>query len=66
IGDSILLDTSSSFVMNQTNHIVVALGLQNTIIVNTNDALFVADMKKSQDVKRVIKELEERKLRSLL
>jgi len=52
--------------MNQTNHIVVALGLQNTIIVNTNDALFVADMKKSQDVKRVIKELEERKLRSLL
>lgn len=66
LGDGLLLETTRSFIFNQTQQMVVALGLQEMIIVNTGDALFVAHLRQSQDVKKVIKELEERGIRSLL
>jgi len=64
-GKSVLLDTASSFIFNQSSQLVVGLGLKNIVIVNTDDALLVADIKRSQDIKKVIEELKTKGLTSI-
>jgi len=65
-GETILLDTASSFVFNQSNQVIVGLGLEDIVIVGTGDAVLVANLKKSQDVRTVIEQLRNRGLDSLL
>ena len=65
-GESMLLDTTGSLIFNETPQLVVALGLEETVIVNTADALLVANIKKSQDIKKVIEELTSSGQKSLL
>ena len=65
-GSSMLLDTTGSLVFNETTQMVVGLGLEKTVIVNTADALLVANIKKSQDIKKVIEELKSCGKKSLL
>jgi mannose-1-phosphate guanylyltransferase len=65
-GTSILIDSSSSFVFNQSEHLIVGLGLEGMVIVGTGDAVLVADLKKSQDVRKVIEEIKAGGLDSLL
>jgi mannose-1-phosphate guanylyltransferase len=65
-GQSILIDTASSFVFNQSTQLIVGLGLEDIVIVGTGDALLVADLKKSQDVRKVIEQIKAEGLDSLL
>jgi len=65
-GKNILIDTTSSFVFNQSNQLIVGLGLEGIVIIGTGDALLVADLKKSQDVRKVIEQLKARGLDFLL
>lgn len=65
-GKGILFDTGSCFVFNQAEQMVVGVGLEDLVIVNTDDAILVADMKKSQDIKKIIEEMEKRGLNSIL
>lgn len=65
-GDHILIDSVSSFVFNQSNQVIVGLGLKDIVIVGTGDAVLVANLKKSQDVRAVIEQLKNRGLDSLL
>ena len=64
-GKGMLFDTDTCFVFNAAPKMVVGLGLEGHVIVNTDDVLLVADMKKSQDIKKIIEEMEKRGLKSI-
>lgn len=56
-GDVLLSDTSDSLV-HASNRLVGAVGVNNLVIVETADAVLVADRSKSQDVKHIVAQLE--------
>lgn len=57
-GDVILKDTRNSLV-KADNRLVVVTGLDNIVVVETPDTVFVSDLKKSKDVKNIVTELKE-------
>jgi mannose-1-phosphate guanylyltransferase len=65
-GNVLLVDAQSSFVFNQTDKMVVGLGIKDLLIVDTPDVVLVGDIKKSQDIKKIIETLKERGLDTIL
>jgi mannose-1-phosphate guanylyltransferase len=59
-GHGLLLDTSGTFIYSRTDRLVATLGLENALIVDTPDALLVADLRRSQDVRRLVEDLRNR------
>ena len=59
-GDVILKDSQNTFV-HATNRLVAAVGLQDIVIVETADAVLVAEKSQDQHVKKIIQELEFKK-----
>ena len=59
-GDTLLTNTKNSLVHASTR-LVSAVGVENLIIVETADAVLVADRKNSQDVKNIVAQLEAQK-----
>jgi mannose-1-phosphate guanylyltransferase/mannose-6-phosphate isomerase len=59
-GDTLLTNTNNSLVY-AGSRLVSAIGVKNLIIVETADAVLVADRKNSQDVKKIIGQLESQK-----
>jgi mannose-1-phosphate guanylyltransferase len=64
---------SGSFALNATNNYVHApgkfvalVGVSNLVIVETDDALLVTTLDQSQDVGKVVKHLDEKKLHELV
>lgn len=57
-GDVLSIDTKDSFVRSD-DKLVVAIGLDNVVVVNTKDAVLVADKDKVQEVKQVVARLNE-------
>jgi mannose-1-phosphate guanylyltransferase/mannose-6-phosphate isomerase len=56
-GDTLLSNTSNSLV-HASSRLVSAVGVENLIIIETADAVLVADRKNSQDVKHIVNQLE--------
>lgn len=56
-GESVVLDCDASLILSKGRRKVAALGLRNVLIVDTEDAVLVADLERSQDVKKIISEL---------
>ena len=56
-GDTLLSDTKNSLV-HASSRLVSAVGLENIVIIETADAVLVADRSKSQDVKNIVTQLE--------
>jgi mannose-1-phosphate guanylyltransferase/mannose-6-phosphate isomerase len=56
-GDTLLTNTKNSLVF-ASSRLVSAVGVENLIIVETADAVLVADRKNSQDVKHIVSQLE--------
>ncbi len=56
-GDVILEDVNNSLVHSE-DMLVTAIGLTDTMVVETGDALLVAPLSRSQDVKKVVKQLK--------
>jgi len=56
-GDTLLIDTKNSLA-HSSNRLICALGVENLIIVETADALLVADRSHTQDVKHIVDQLE--------
>jgi len=54
----VLLSNSTNSLVHASSRLVSAVGLDNVIVVETADAILVADRSKSQDVKRIVKKLE--------
>jgi mannose-1-phosphate guanylyltransferase/mannose-6-phosphate isomerase len=59
-GDALLANTKNSLV-HASSRLVSAVGVENLIIVETADAVLVADRKNSQDVKSIVNILEQQK-----
>ncbi|WP_324722708.1 mannose-1-phosphate guanylyltransferase/mannose-6-phosphate isomerase [Lelliottia sp. JS-SCA-14] len=56
-GDALLVKTSDSFIYSNSR-LVTSVGLKNIIIVETKDAVLVADKDNVQDVKLLVNELK--------
>jgi mannose-1-phosphate guanylyltransferase len=65
-GKSLLIDCEKSYVSSRGGKFVACLGLKNCLVVDTPDALLVADLDKSQEIRRIIEELKRRKKDKLL
>jgi mannose-1-phosphate guanylyltransferase/mannose-6-phosphate isomerase len=57
-GDAILIDTTDCLVHSERS-LVATIGLKGLVIVDTPDALLVADQDRAQDVSRVVLRLKE-------
>ena len=56
-GDTILAQTTNTLVYS-SNRLVSAVGVNNLVIIETADAVLVADRNNSQEVKAIVKRLE--------
>lgn len=57
-GQSILMDCSRVFVSNQGNRLVACLGIRDCLVVETEDALLLADLRRTQDIRKIVAWLE--------
>ena len=57
-GDSLLIDCRKSFVSALGGRLVACLGLENCLVVDTEDSLLVADINRSQDVRNIVDQLK--------
>ena len=65
-GESILIDCEESFVSSTSGRMVACLGLKNCLVVDTPEALLVADLGKSQEVKKIVELLQKKRKEDLL
>jgi mannose-1-phosphate guanylyltransferase len=56
----VLRDTSGSVVVARSGRMVATLGIRDTIVVDTPDALLVCSRKQAQDIKSIVDELKQR------
>ena len=56
-GEAVLIDTTGSFVFGD-RRLVTAIGLEDMIIVDTEDALLVCPRSRAQDVRKVVEALK--------
>ena len=59
-GDALLTNSKNSLI-HSSSRLVSAVGVENLIIIETADAVLVADRKNSQDVKNIVGQLEAQK-----
>jgi mannose-1-phosphate guanylyltransferase len=57
-GESLLLDTSGSYVYTSAGRLVAAVGLQDFVVVDTPDALLVCPKDQAQAVRDVVERLQ--------
>lgn len=64
-GDVKTIDTTNSMI-DARDKLVAAIGVDNLVIVETSDAVLVADQSRVQDVKKIVEELnQEKRLESI-
>ena len=56
-GDVIIQDTTNTYI-NADHHLVVAIGVDNLIMIDTPDATFIATQDKAQEVKSIVESLQ--------
>ena len=56
-GSGLVLETNGTFIYSRTERLIATLGLTEVLIVDTPDALLVADLHRSQEVRRCVEEL---------
>jgi mannose-1-phosphate guanylyltransferase / mannose-6-phosphate isomerase len=56
-GDAIVEDSSNCFIKSERG-LVVTIGCHDMVIVDTDDAIMIADRNKTQDVKKVVEKLK--------
>jgi mannose-1-phosphate guanylyltransferase len=58
-GDLLQIDTTNSVIWSETGRMVAMVGLDNIIVVDTEDALLIVDRTKSQEVRKVVERLKD-------
>ncbi len=58
VGDVLAIDCSNTLV-HSTSRLVALVGVQNLVVVETPDAVLVADRSRSQDVKHIVNALQQ-------
>jgi mannose-1-phosphate guanylyltransferase len=59
VGKHLGLDTSGAIVRTDDDHLVVTLGLKDVIVVHTPNATLVADKHSEEQIRKIVKRLEE-------
>jgi mannose-1-phosphate guanylyltransferase / mannose-6-phosphate isomerase len=59
VGDAILVDVRNTYIQGE-GRLVAAVGVDNLVIIDTADAVLIADRRRSQDVKKVVEQLKVR------
>lgn len=59
-GDTLMADTTNSFV-HSSSRLVTTVGVNNLVVIETADAVLVADKSQSQHVKKIVNQLSEKK-----
>ena len=57
-GETLLVECERSFVSGRAGRLVACLGLREVLVVDTDDALLVADLNRSQDIRKVVEGLK--------
>lgn len=57
-GDTLNLDSHGVCVFSRGNRLISTIGINNTVIADTPDALLVCDRDKTQDVKKLVEKLK--------
>lgn len=65
-GECLIIDCEGSFVSSKGGRMVACLGLNNCLVVDTEEALLVADRERSQEVRRIIELLRRNRKENLL
>ncbi len=65
-GDTLLIDSTNNYISGMSGRLVACLGIDNCLIVDTPDALLVADMSRSQDIRMVVEKLKKGRKEKLL
>ena len=61
-GRHLCIDTSDSIIRSTDDHLVVALGLRDCIVIHTADATLVADKNDEAAIKKVVEQLEAKEM----
>lgn len=64
-GEHIGVDTRSTFIYSD-KRLIATIGLENMIIIDTQDALLICPQDRAQDVKKIVDELKRRKASNFL
>lgn len=59
-GDVMTINTNNCYIDNEVS-LTATIGLQNLLVINTDDALLICDNTKSQDVKKIVEKLKDLK-----
>ncbi len=59
-GKALLLDTTNTLIHSQSNRLIAVLGVDNLLVVDTEDVLLVGDMNRSQDLRRFPESLRQK------
>jgi mannose-1-phosphate guanylyltransferase len=60
VGKHLGFETTGTIVRGGADHLIVTLGLANCIVVHTPQATLVADQSREEEIRRVVKELQDR------
>jgi len=58
-GDCILIESSGCIAHNHKGQLIAAVGMNDTIIISTDDAILIAPRERSQDVKEIVSSLKQ-------
>ncbi|MBI4092845.1 MAG: mannose-1-phosphate guanylyltransferase [Candidatus Kerfeldbacteria bacterium] len=59
-------DSHGNIIYSQTGKLIATAGVKNMILVETDDAILVCPRNRAQDVKKIVAELERRKLKKYI
>jgi mannose-1-phosphate guanylyltransferase len=65
-GKVVLIDTKNCLIHGPENKLVAAVGLDDMIVVLTEDALLVSSKEKSAETKKIVEKLEKMRLKKYL
>ena len=65
-GESLQIDCKNSFISGRSGRLVACLGLDNCLVVDTPDALLVADLDRSQEIRKIVEQLKRTQKEELL
>ncbi len=65
-GDAVLIGCEGSYVSSTCDRLVACMGIKDCIVIDREDAVLVAHMKNSQDIKKIVDELKNKKRDELL
>jgi mannose-1-phosphate guanylyltransferase len=65
-GECLLVDSKKNFVSSRGGRLVACLGLEKCLVVDTPDALLVADLNRAQDVRKITEWLKRNRREDLL